>query len=182
MNETESEHRRILAQAKSIFQQKHCDYGSSWRVMRFPSLLDQLLIKCRRIRNIEDHNEQHVPDSIESEWYGIINYSIMALMQRASGPQDPDAELEEDLLETYDQHAAYARELMAKKNHDYGEVWRDMMPQSFTDLILAKLHRMRTMVRNKEQVSASEGINANLYDVINYAVFALIHLESSIQS
>lgn len=176
---TEEAHQQICQKAQDIFRQKHQDYGPSWRVMRFPSLLDQLLIKCRRVRNIEDHQEQAVGDSIESEFYGMINYSIMVLIQRKLGPDSAQYQDEASLLELHVHFAGQARELMRQKNHDYGEVWREMMPTSFTDLILAKLYRMRQMVTVGEQNQTSEGINANVYDVMNYAVFALIQREKS---
>lgn len=170
---TTSEFNREAAKCRSIFEKKNKDYGTAWAVLRLPSLIDQLFIKAKRIRSIEEQESQKVNDPVTDEFIGLVNYSVMALMQL--NEQDklenmPAAELHK----MYDYYLEKAKELMLAKNHDYGEAWRDMYISSFTDLILMKLLRIRQIIENKGQTLISEGIDANLYDIINYAIFALI--------
>lgn len=170
----------ILKRCKTLFMQKARDYGVSWRILRPSSLTDQLFIKARRIRNIEEKGYQRVPDSIESEFVGIVNYCLMALIQLhlpADAPLDMSVEEAE---RHYDHFVAETITLLRAKNDDYGEVWRDMRPFSFTDMILMKLLRIKQIEDNDGKTIVSEGLDANYMDIINYAIFALIKLDESI--
>ncbi|RYD74551.1 MAG: DUF1599 domain-containing protein [Sphingobacteriales bacterium] len=176
MSQTSQQYDSQIKLCRDLFQKKTQDYGTSWRIMRTPSLIDQIFIKAQRLRSIEEKGEQKVNDSIEGEYIGIINYSIITLIQKELGESN---EVENDytnLFRLYDEKAAQAKALMEQKNHDYGEAWREMYISSFTDLILSKLLRIRQILQNKGKTIASEGIDANLYDMINYAVFAMIKL------
>jgi hypothetical protein len=153
------------------------DYGSAWRILRLPSLTDQIFIKAQRIRGLQQNKQQRVDEGQVSEFIGIINYCIMALVQLERGVvEQPDIVLEE-ALELYDQKIATTKQLMMDKNHDYGEAWRDMRVTSLTDLIIQKLLRVKQIEDNQGKTLVSEGIDANYQDMINYAVFAMIHLE-----
>ena len=166
----------IINNCNNLFNKKMLDYGSAWRIMRLSSLTDQIFIKAQRIRSIEDKGKQEVDDSIEAEFRGIINYSIIALIQLEKGLSDSaDLNLEESSL-LYQQYAQKAKELMGAKNHDYDEAWRDMRVGSFTDLILQKLLRVKQIEDNQGETLVSEGIDANYFDMINYSIFALIKL------
>jgi hypothetical protein len=157
---------------REIFLRKMSDYGLSWRILRPSSLTDQLYIKAQRIRSIEEKQTQLVEDGIDSEFIGIVNYCAMALIQIEKGPgQDSDPEA---VVEWYDQAVEGARALMEKKNHDYGEAWRDMRVSSMTDLILVKLLRIKHIEDNDGKTQISEGVEANYSDIMNYAIFALI--------
>jgi len=152
------------------------DYGSAWRILRLPSLTDQIFIKAQRIRQLQENDVRKVDEGEKSEFIGIINYSIMALIQLELGVvENPDLSLEE-ATELYDKHILITKELMENKNHDYGEAWRDMRVSSLTDLIIQKLLRVKQIEDNKGKTLVSEGIDANYQDMINYAVFAMIHL------
>ena len=170
------------ASCKDIFIKKMSDYGNAWRVLRVSSLTDQVFIKAQRIRTIEETGEQLVEDGIASEFMGVVNYAVIALIQLElgshSGHNMPEME-PEVVLAHFDKHIAEARQLMTNKNHDYGEAWRKMRTSSFTDLILMKLLRVRQIEDNEGRTIASEGIAANFYDIINYAIFALIKLSES---
>ena len=153
------------------------DYGSAWRILRLPSLTDQIFIKTQRIRGLQQNEVQKVDEGQVSEFIGIINYSIMALVQLEMGVvEQPDLNLEESIDE-YDKNVQITKQLMMDKNHDYGEAWRDMRVSSLTDLILQKLLRVKQIEDNKGKTLVSEGIDANYQDMINYAIFALILLE-----
>ncbi len=155
------------------------DYGSAWRILRLPSLTDQIFIKAQRIRGLQQNAERKVDEGAASEFIGIINYSVMALIQLKRGVvEQPDLTLEE-ATQLYDEQVAATKQLMLDKNHDYGEAWRDMRVSSLTDLILQKLLRVKQIENNKGKTLVSEGIDANYQDMINYAVFALIHLNDS---
>jgi hypothetical protein len=171
---TIEEYERQIAKCRELFVKKTHDYGTSWRVLRISSLIDQIFIKAQRIRSIEEKGEQKIGDSITGEYIGIINYAIITLMQLELGSSYSDDIPNERLFALYDKYARQAEELMAAKNHDYGEAWREMWISSFTDLILSKLLRVRQILTNEGKTLVSEGIDANLYDMINYAVFALI--------
>ena len=152
------------------------DYGSSWRIMRLTSLTDQIFIKAQRIRGLQTKNTRKVDEGEIPEFIGIINYSIMALIQIELGvSENPDLDLDEALT-YYETQEKIVFELMLAKNHDYGEAWRDMRVSSLTDLILQKLMRVKHIEANSGKTIVSEGIEANYHDIINYAVFALIHL------
>jgi uncharacterized protein YbdZ (MbtH family) len=174
MQHTEEQYQQVVAAAREIALSKHQRYGASWRVMRPTSLADQMLIKARRIRRIEESRHQEIPDSPESELLGILNYAVLTLVQYETKPE-AEAYIDEAQLTRWHQHYLdRALTLMRRKNSDYGEVWREMLPSSFTDLILAKLYRIREMLTGSHAPHEDEGVDANLYDIINYAVFALI--------
>lgn len=167
-----------MAVCRELFEQKAQDYGTSWRILRPSSLTDQLYIKAKRIRSIEEKGEQRVADSVKGDYMGLINYSIMALLQLTL-PIDSELEMPVgQLLSLYDAQVARSRELLLAKNHDYGEAWRDMRISSITDLILQKLLRVRQIENQGGQTLVSEGLDANYLDIINYAIFALIKLEA----
>jgi hypothetical protein len=154
------------------------DYGTAWRILRTSSITDQLFIKAQRIRNIEDKGNQKIDDDIRSEYIGIINYSVIGLIQ-LSLKNDNRMELPVDeVSKLYDQYVKETKTLMENKNHDYGEAWRDMRVSSLTDLILMKLLRIKQIEDNKGETIISEGIDANFNDMINYAIFALIKLSN----
>ncbi|MDA9239129.1 DUF1599 domain-containing protein [Flavobacteriaceae bacterium] len=178
MADTSKEYNEVIDTCRSLFQKKMKDYGSAWRILRLPSLTDQIFIKAQRIRGLQQNKHQRVDEGQVSEFIGIINYCIMALVQLEKGVvEQPDIELEE-ALELYDQKIAATKQLMMDKNHDYGEAWRDMRVTSLTDLIIQKLLRVKQIEDNQGKTLVSEGIDANYQDMINYAVFAMIHLES----
>ena len=182
MTETNQQYETIIRKSKDLFLKKTKDYGTSWRVLRAISIVDQIYIKAQRIRTIQEKGQQKVEnigDDVQSEFIGIINYSIIGLIQLELTDNDPE-ELNLSAVEVlYDKYFIAAKHLMQSKNHDYGEAWRNMSQESFVDLILMKLQRMRQIVSNKGQTIASEGLDANFYDIINYSVFALILLEES---
>ena len=167
------------ALCKDIFIKKMNDYGNAWRVLRVSSLTDQVFIKAQRIRTIEETGEQLVDEGIVTEFMGIVNYGVIALIQHELGSysgRDIPVMNPEEVLAHFDKHMNEAKRLMLAKNHDYGEAWRKMRISSFTDLILMKLMRVRQIEDHDGKTIASEGIAANFYDIINYAIFALIKL------
>ncbi len=164
----------IMQDCRALFEQKTRDYGTAWRILRNPSLTDQIYIKAARIRSIEEKGTQKVADNVRGEYVGMINYCIMALIQ-AEMSADAATELElAAALQLYDQQRDITRALLLDKNHDYGEAWRDMRVSSFTDLILMKLLRIKQIEDNAGQTLVSEGVDAGYRDIINYSVFALI--------
>lgn len=161
---------------RALFLHKNADYGTAWRILRPTSLTDQLFIKARRIRSLETNVERRVDEGVRPEYVGLVNYSIMALIQLELG-NDAPLELDADTTQQlYDKYHQATFELMKAKNHDYGEAWRDMRISSLTDLILMKLLRVKQIEDNAGQTLVSEGLDANYQDIINYAVFALIKL------
>ncbi len=176
MQQTSQQYDDVINSCRSLFEKKMKDYGSAWRILRLPSLTDQIFIKAQRIRSLQQNGMSKVAEGEQSEFIGIINYSIMALIQIEMGiAEQPDLNLDES-LKLYDKHLNETKNLMLNKNHDYGEAWRDMRVSSLTDLILQKLLRVKQIENNKGKTLVSEGIDANYQDMINYAVFALIHL------
>lgn len=176
MQQTLQQYNEVIQTCRSLFEKKMKDYGSAWRILRLPSLTDQIFIKAQRIRSLQQNGMSKVAEGEQSEFIGIVNYSIMALVQIEKGiAEQPDLSLEE-ALELYDKHLHITKTLMQNKNHDYGEAWRDMRVSSLTDLILQKLLRVKQIENNEGKTLVSEGIDANYQDMINYAVFALIHL------
>ncbi len=164
-------------QCRELFVKKMKDYGSAWRILRLPSLTDQIFIKAQRIRSLQLNDVRKVDEDEKSEFIGIINYAIMALIQIEKGVvEQPDLNINQACA-LYDKYAKETKVLMEDKNHDYGEAWRDMRVSSLTDLILQKLLRVKQIEDNKGITLVSEGIGANYQDIINYAVFAMIHLE-----
>ena len=177
---TNQQYDKAVESCKEIFLQKTKDYGTSWRVYRTISVADQIYIKAKRIRTIQEMGVQKIGDDIISEFKGILNYAVIGLIQL----DIQDDELEELPVETvqklYNEKIAIARKLMQDKNHDYGEAWREMSQESFIDLILAKILRIKQIIANKGQTIISEGIDSNFYDIINYAAFGLILIEEEV--
>jgi hypothetical protein len=177
MINTIREYDEAMSKCKDIFTKKMKDYGAAWRILRLSSLTDQIFIKAQRIRSIEMKGHQKVDEDISNEFIGIVNYSIIALIQLEKGVVDqPDMENKE-VNDLYDLFYNNAKTLMESKNHDYGEAWREMRVSSLTDLILQKLLRVKQIEDNKGKTLISEGIDANYYDMINYAIFSLIKLK-----
>ena len=177
---TNQQYDNAVDSCKEIFINKTKDYGTSWRVYRTISIVDQIYIKAKRIRTIQQKGEQKISDDVLSEFKGILNYAVIGLIQL-----DIDDEEVEDLAvdlvsKLYDEKIAIAKKLMQDKNHDYGEAWRDMSQQSFVDMILAKVLRIKKILSNDGNTIMSEGIDANYFDIINYAVFALILSEEKV--
>ena len=173
---TSQEYDSVIAICKSLFLKKTNDYGTAWRILRLPSITDQIFIKAQRIRTLEEKQVSKVNDDISSEYIGIVNYCLIAMMQLELTSEDP-AELDANLVEAlFNVHVNDAKELMFAKNHDYGEAWRDMRISSLTDLILMKIFRVKQIEDNQGKTLASEGVKANYQDMLNYAVFALIKL------
>lgn len=177
MKETLASYDAALKKCKDLFVNKAKDYGASWRILRPSSLTDQLYIKASRIRSLEQNKERKVDEGVEPEYIGLVNYSIMALIQLEIGPSDEANDSASSLERWYDKFAQSTRDLMIAKNHDYGEAWRQMRLSSITDLILVKLLRIRQIEDNDGKTIVSEGLDANFQDIINYALFALIKLK-----
>jgi len=176
MQDTSKQFDDVINTYKNLFIKKMKDYGSAWRILRLPSLTDQIFIKAQRIRSLQQNDVRKVDEDETSEFIGIINYCIMALIQLEKGiVEQPDMTTEEAIV-LYDEKVKITKQLMDDKNHDYGEAWRDMRVSSLTDLILQKLLRVKQIEDNKGKTIVSEGIDANYQDMINYAVFAMIHL------
>ena len=171
---TNQQYDKAIESCKDIFLKKTKDYGTSWRVYRIISVADQIFIKAKRIRTIQEKGEQKISDDIFSEFKGILNYAIVGLIQLSMPSEEVEELPVEQVQKLYDERVAEAKQLMQDKNHDYGEAWRDMSQESFTDLILAKILRIRSILNNDGKTIISEGIDANFYDIINYAAFALI--------
>jgi hypothetical protein len=177
MQNTSKQYDEVISTCRELFVNKMSDYGSAWRILRLPSLTDQIFIKAQRIRGLQQNDVQKVDEGEVSEFIGIINYCIMALIQLEKGVvEQPDLSVDE-ATELYDKQIAITKQLMQDKNHDYGEAWRDMRVSSLTDLILQKLLRVKQIEDNSGKTIVSEGIDANYQDMINYAVFALIHIK-----
>ena len=169
MNQTATEYTNVITICRDIFLKKTKDYGTAWRILRPSSLTDQLFIKAQRIRTLQETGESKVGEDIPGEFIAIVNYCIMALIQ-LNEVELKDTELKaEQALQLYDKYAGEAYELMRKKNHDYGEAWRDMRVSSLTDLILMKILRVKQIEDNKGKTLISEGIDANYFDMLNYA-------------
>ena len=176
MQNTSKQYDEVISICRNLFTNKMQDYGSAWRILRLPSLTDQIFIKAQRIRSLQQNAVRKVDEGEVSEFIGIINYCIMALVQLEKGVvEQPDLSVDE-AVELYDKNVAITKQLMQDKNHDYGEAWRDMRVSSLTDLILQKLLRVKQIEDNAGKTIVSEGIDANYQDMVNYAVFALIHL------
>jgi len=174
MDITSQQYDAVIEQCKKIFIQKAADYGTAWRVLRIISVVDQLFIKALRIRTIQDKKVQLVADDIASEFKGIVNYAVIGLIQlEINQPKVEELPLNQ-VAEWYEKEVSIAKQVMQNKNHDYGEAWRDMSQESFADLILMKLMRIKQILANDGKTLVSEGIDANFIDIINYAVFALI--------
>lgn len=174
MEDTSTQYDSVIQECRDLFVQKMDDYGTAWRILRLSSLTDQIFIKAKRIRELQQKNEQKIDEGQRGEFIGIINYSAMALIQFNAGSSEKTTGNEKEILRQYDAQIGTAKDLMLKKNHDYGEAWRDMRISSLTDLILQKLLRVKQIEENRGETQVSEGVDANYRDILNYAVFALI--------
>lgn len=177
INQTSNQYDNIIEQCSNIFIKKNKDYGQSWRIMRVSSITDQIYIKATRIRTLELNGIGRIDEGIDSELKGIINYCIMALIQLSS---TTELNIDDDVLtQKYNETVKATKDLMEHKNHDYGEVWRDMLVSTFTDMLLMRVHRIHQIIGNKGETIASEGVESNFMDMINYAIFALIRMEEN---
>lgn len=176
MERTLSQYDAEILACRQLFVKKTIDYGTSWRVLRPSSLTDQLLIKAKRIRTIQIMGTQKVSDPVKQEYQGIVNYSILSLIQLSLPVNDHFDLPHAEAVSLYDEQVVLARKLMIDKNHDYGEVWREMRLSSLIDIILTKLLRIKQIEDNNGQTTVSEGVDANYQDIMNYAVFSLIKL------
>jgi hypothetical protein len=174
---TNQQYDQATAACRQVFLDKTRDYGTSWRVLRTISVADQIFIKAQRIRTIQEKKTQRVGDSIASEFMGIVNYCVIGLMQLRLGDERVEDLGVEQVAPLYDREVLHARNTMEDKNHDYGEAWRDMSQESFVDLILMKLLRIRQILANDGKTHVSEGIDSNFTDILNYAVFGLILIQ-----
>lgn len=177
IDRTISEYKQVIRACKEVFEKKTRDYGTAWRILRLPSITDQIFIKAQRIRSVQERGVQRVGDDIPNEFIGIINYCIIALIQINLGDEERMELTFEEVEPLYDEQVEKAMKLLEDKNHDYGEAWREMRVSSITDIILMKLLRVKQIEDNKGKTLISEGIEANYLDIINYAVFCLIKLD-----
>ncbi|SEI98557.1 protein of unknown function [Dyadobacter koreensis] len=173
MKSTEAEYQEIIQHCQDLFTKKNKDYGTSWRILRIPSITDQIFIKAQRIRTIQEKGVQKVNDDIAGEFIGIINYCVMALIQIELGADKSDINADV-LTQFYNTQVSAVKELLFDKNHDYGEAWRDMRVSSMTDIILMKLLRIKQIEDNSGFTLVSEGVKSGYQDIINYSVFCLI--------
>ncbi|MCX2743412.1 DUF1599 domain-containing protein [Mangrovivirga sp. M17] len=171
---TINQYQQVISHCRELFEKKATDYGTAWRIMRMPSITDQIYIKINRIRSIQDKGMQQINEAIEDEFVAIINYSIIAMIQLGLAKDERIEIPAEELMELYDKYANETLELLQRKNHDYGEAWRDMRVSSITDIILMKVYRVKQIEDNEGQTLVSEGVSANYQDMLNYSVFALI--------
>jgi Nucleotide modification associated domain 1 len=174
MKDTLLQYENAVNSCRDIFIKKNADYGTSWRVLRMISILDQIFIKAKRIRTIQEKGAQRVGEDIRGEFQAIVNYGVIGLIQLELKSEEVEDLKIERTTKLYDGKILFAKNIMENKNHDYGEAWREMSQESFADLILMKLQRMRQILANDGKTLISEGIDANLTDIINYAIFALI--------
>lgn len=179
IDKTASEYKQVISTCKTLFAKKTQDYGTAWRILRLPSITDQIFIKAQRIRSIQDKGSQKVEDPIKDEFIGIVNYCLIAMVQMSLGNSREMEMTWEELEPLYDQAVGETFSLLQNKNHDYGEAWRDMRVSSITDIILMKLLRVKQIEDNAGKTLVSEGVKANYQDMINYAVFALIKLNEN---
>lgn len=175
-NNTSSEYDAIIGVCRKLFIKKTNDYGSAWRILRMTSITDQIFIKAQRIRTIEDNKASKVDEDISSEYIGIVNYCIIAMMQLDLANDSRNEIPSDEVAMYFDKAVIETKELMSAKNHDYGEAWRDMRVSSLTDLILMKILRVKQIENNSGLTLASEGVRANYQDMLNYSVFALIKI------
>lgn len=184
MTKTEKEFDIQTKICRDLFEKKTRDYGTSWRILRLPSLTDQIFIKANRIRSIEESGENRIGDDVRGEYIAMVNYAVMALIQQELETKETKAESEDSLelpleraMALYDKHLQRTIRLMLDKNHDYGEAWRQMRVSSMTDLILMKLKRIKQIEDNNGKTLVSEGVEGGYMDIINYSLFCLIRLE-----
>lgn len=178
---TSDQFEEVVVECRDIFSKKMKDYGSAWRILRAKSITDQIFIKAQRIRSFEEKGIQKIDEGIRGEYIGIINYSVIAMINQELGFEENQLNLEiEKGIDLYNKYIYTALQLMENKNHDYSEAWRDMRLSSLTDIILMKLFRIKQIEDNKGKTFISEGVDANYLDIINYAVFALIKLNEKL--
>ena len=168
-------YKKVIDKCKDIFIKKSLDYGSAWRILRVPSLTDQIFIKAQRIRSIQEKRSKKIDENIDSEFIGIINYCLIAIIQIEYKSSEIDIEIEK-LEKLYDKHSIETMRLLEDKNHDYDEAWKEMRVSSMTDIILMKLYRTKQIESNNGKTLISEGVKANYQDIINYSVFCLIKI------
>ena len=173
---TIDEYKEVIEACKEVFVKKTMDYGTAWRILRLPSITDQIFIKAQRIRSIQEKGQQKVDDDIKSEFIGIINYCIIGMIQIELSDNPEDDIPTEELISLYDTVVNDTVRLLENKNHDYDEAWREMRISSITDIILMKILRVKQIEDNKGKTLISEGIKANYQDMMNYSVFCLIKL------
>lgn len=182
MQNTSHAYDLVISKCRNLYEKKLVDYGAAWRILRLPSLTDQIFIKAQRIRSLQELSEHKIEENETSEFIGIVNYGLMSLIQLDLGiAAQPDLDAVQ-ALEHFNRVAAETKALMEQKNHDYGEAWREMRVSSLTDLILQKLLRVKQIENNAGKTLVSEGVRANYQDMVNYAVFALIHLDFATDS
>jgi Nucleotide modification associated domain 1 len=174
---TNQQYDQVVVSCRQVFLDKTRDYGTSWRVLRIISVVDQIFIKAQRIRTIQEKRVQKIGDSVASEFMGIVNYCVIGLIQMDLESTSVEDISVNEVAVLYDRQIERARKLMLDKNHDYGEAWRDMSQESFVDLILVKLLRIRQILANDGKTRISEGIDANIVDMLNYAIFGLILID-----
>ncbi len=179
---TSEQYDRVITGCRETFIKKTRDYGTSWRVYRPISIADQIYIKAKRIRTIQEKKLQKIGDDVKSEFEGILNYAIIGLIQLEINNDEPEQLPVAEVEKFYESKVKEAKLLMQDKNHDYGEAWREMSQESFVDLILAKTLRIKQIISNEGKTLVSEGIDANYFDILNYSVFGLILIEEKIQS
>lgn len=174
---TEEQFELVISYCRDLFQKKLHDYGAAWRILRPQSVTDQILIKAKRIRSLEEKKVSKVGEGIVPEYIAIVNYGIIGLIQLEKGFVDLVDLSADEALKLYDKHMLVTKQLMFAKNHDYDEAWRSMRTSSYTDLILTKIYRTKQIEELSGETLVSEGIDANYMDMINYAIFALIKLD-----
>ncbi len=177
MNKTSEQYDRIIDKARKIFQNKMEDYGVTWRILRLPSLTDQMYIKAKRLRQIQQTGKMLVNEQPQDAFYALINYAAMALVQLDKGVADEPDLSQDEAVELYNEQVEKSKQLMLRKTHDYDEAWREMRISSMTDLILQKLLRIKQIEENQWKTKVSEGAEGNYRDILNYAVFSLILME-----
>jgi Nucleotide modification associated domain 1 len=176
MNQTETQYRQVIKICQDIFEKKNKDYGTSWRILRLPSITDQIFIKAQRIRTLQENGFSRIDEGEKPEFIGIINYCTMALIQIELEENNIKEIAANEISGLYDKQIAVVMELLFNKNHDYGEAWRDMRVSSMTDIILMKLFRIKQIEDNAGKTIISEGVKAGYQDIINYAVFCMIKI------
>lgn len=175
-NNTEQAYKNVISKCLELFEKKTKDYGTAWRILRLPSLTDQIFIKAQRVRSIQEKGKQKIDENISDEFIAIVNYCLIALIQISLKDDDRTEIPPHEVLKAYKKEADATRELLLNKNHDYGEAWRDMRITSITDIILMKIYRTKQIEDHNGHTIASEGVDANYRDMINYSVFCLIKM------
>jgi len=173
---TQEELKVEVQRCRDIYEKKSRDYGTSWRILRLPSLTDQIFIKANRIRSIQESGENLIGDGIQGEFIAMVNYCVMALIQQQLGLEGEMELPLEQAVTLYDTHINNTINLLSAKNHDYGEAWRQMRVSSMVDLILMKLRRIKQIEDNQGKTLISEGVEGGYMDIINYSLFCLIRI------